>query len=95
VCWRTPRALKPTLQPAAAAWTKQFGSARPLDVRKAPKGSLHDRLILLDRKDVWLLGQSFNQLATRSNTYLSKADAELAAMKIAAYEAAWGSAPPL
>jgi hypothetical protein len=89
------KALKPTLKPAVEAWKKQFGPARPLEARKAPKGSLHDRLILIDRTDVWLLGQSFNQLATRSNTYLSKADPELARMKIDAYDQIWGASAPI
>ena len=44
---------------------------------------------------VWLLGQSFNQLATRSNTYLQKADPELAQMKLDAYEAIWLASPLL
>ena len=89
------KALKPTLKPAVEAWGKQFGPARPLEARKAPKGALHDRLILIDRTDAWLLGQSFNQLATRSNTYLSKADQELARMKIDAYDQIWAASAPL
>jgi hypothetical protein len=89
------KALKPTFKPAVEAWGKQFGPARPLQARKAPKGSLHDRLILIDRTDVWLLGQSFNQLATRSNTYLSKADPELTRMKIDAYDQIWDASTPL
>lgn len=85
------KSLKSTLRPAVETWEKQFGETQPLAARKAPKGSLHDRLIVIDKKDVWLLGQSFNALATRSNTYLQKADAELARMKIDAYEALWGA----
>lgn len=88
------RALKPTLKPAVEAWGRQFGPTGPIEVRAAPRRTLHDRLILIDKGTVWLLGQSFNQLATHSNTYLSKADPELAAMKIEAYDQIWdGSAP--
>jgi hypothetical protein len=89
------KSLKPTLKPAAEAWAAQFGPRRPLEVRRTPKGALHDRLIVLDRKDVWLLGQSFNQLATRSNTYLAKAPDELAELKVHAYEAVWQQSRPL
>lgn len=89
------KTLKPTLVPAAERWIKQFGAARPLEVRAAPKGELHDRLIFLDRSVVWVLGQSFNQLATRSHTSLMKADPELGKMKIAAYEKSWGAASPI
>lgn len=87
--------LKSTLGPAVKAWIEQFGPARPLTARAAPKGSLHDRLILIDAKHVWLIGQSFNALATRSHTYLSKLEPEPAQMKIDAYEALWGSSTPL
>ena len=89
------QALKPSLQPSAEAWGRQFGQSRPLEVRVAPKSSLHDRLLLIDAKEVWLLGQSFNHLATRSNTYLQKADPEFAQMKLDAYEAIWLASPLL
>lgn len=89
------KSLKPTLKPATEAWVKQFAALRPLEVRVAPKGMLHDRLIFLNRSVVWVLGQSFNQLATRSHTSLMKADAELAKLKVNAYETIWSSAIPL
>jgi hypothetical protein len=60
-----------------------------------PKGSLHDRLILLDRAVVWSLGQSFNQLAVRSPTSLSKVDPETARMKIDHYDLLWAASTPL
>ena len=62
------RKLKPTLKPAVDRWIAQFGAARPLEVRVAPETALHDRLIILDGAVVWDIGQSFAQLATRSNT---------------------------
>ena len=80
------RETKPSLKPAAELWQEQFGTKRPIEVRAAHKGTLHDRLILIDRTTAWLLGQSFNHLATHSNTYLAQADPELAQMKIYAYE---------
>lgn len=86
---------KPTLKPTAVAWVKQFGSTRPLEVRVARKGELHDRLIFLDNSVVWVLGQSFNHLATRSHTSLIKADQDLAAMKITAYEQIWSASTSL
>jgi hypothetical protein len=89
------RTHKPTLKPAAERWVEQFGVTRPLEVRVAPSRSLHDRLIFLDSKEVWVLGQSFNALAVRSPTSLLKADPELAKMKIDAYGQIWDAATPL
>lgn len=80
------------LRPAVERWRKQFETSRPLSVRVVPDASLHDRLILVDGLEAWLLGQSFNGIAQRSPTSVVRVDAELAAQKIAAYNAAWESA---
>jgi hypothetical protein len=87
---------KASLQPAAQHWTKQFGALRPLEVRLAPARALHDRLIQVDGSTVWVLGQSFKDLAARSHTSLVRIiDAEAAALKIAAYEGLWQTSTPL
>lgn len=85
---------KPTLKPAADRWIKQW-PARPLAVRLAPKKALHDRMIVIDGVVVWGLGQSFNRLAERAHTSLTKMDAETAGRKISVYSAMWDSAAPL
>jgi hypothetical protein len=87
--------VKPGLKPAAQAWAQQYGAARPLEVRLAIKNTMHDRLILVDGKTVWLLGQSFNKLADRAHTSISRVDADLANLKLAAYATMWGAASPL
>ena len=85
---------KPTLKPAADRWIKQW-PARPLAVRLAPDRTLHDRMIVIDGVVVWSLGQSFNRLAERAHTSLTKMDSETAERKISVYSAAWDSATPL
>lgn len=77
--------IKPTLQPAAEAWIKQYSISRPLQVRLAPAASLHDRLIILDDKIVWDVSQSFNDLAARSHATLSKSSSDIASMKVDSY----------
>ena len=77
---------KPSLKPAMENWISQFGPKRPLEVRMATPKSLHDRLIIVDRKQVWDIGQSFNKLASRSHTSLGRSDDETARMKIEAYD---------
>jgi hypothetical protein len=86
---------KPGLKPVAAAWSEQYGRGRPLEVRLAPARSLHDRIILIDGKEAWTLGQSFNALAKRSPTSLVRTDPETAALKAAAYGELWAAAKPL
>lgn len=87
--------LKVGLKPAAEAWIAQYGSLRPLEVRKTAKGLLHDRVIILDGKIAWSVGQSFNHLAERSPTTLGKVDADTTSLKIPAYEDMWKQATSL
>ena len=55
-----------SLKPAAERWPQQM--KQPLDVRLGAPRSLHDRLILIDGKTAFVLGQSFKDLATRAHT---------------------------
>ena len=91
----TESRYKHSLKPAAERWAKQFGTLRPLLVRLAPDKKLHDREIFIDGDKAWNVGQSFKDLATRSLTALSLADAELGARKIAAYQDIWSNSTPL
>jgi hypothetical protein len=54
--------LKPTLKPAVDRYAEQFGSARSLEVRVGPKKSLHDRLIFVDNKKVYTMGNPSTNL---------------------------------
>lgn len=83
---------KPSLAPAIAKWQAQHGSTRPLTCKLAPPRSLHDRLIIVDDKDVWTVGQSFNALARRAPTSFTKTDADTAVLKLAAYGDIWANA---
>ena len=87
---------KPALLPAAKAWLQQYGQARPLEVRLAPEHGIHDRLIIVDDRDAWTVGQSFNALAKHAPTSMGRvADPETAEMKIAAHRSIWMAADPL
>lgn len=86
---------KAGLAPAMRAWAEQYGDRRPLDIRLAYARSLHDRLIIVDKRAVWSLGQSFNALGTRSPTALVRINEETAQLKIQAYDQLWTSATPL
>lgn len=87
--------VKPTLEPAAKHWYKQFGDDRPLEIRLAQSRSLHDRLIIVDQETAWSLTQSFKDFANRAHGSILKADPETTALKIEAYTAMWNNARPL
>lgn len=87
--------VKPTLKPAADKWVQQYGQTRPLEARLAPAKSLHDRLIINDGCDAWILTQSLKDFAKRSPATIQKADAGLAILKVQAFSAIWSAAAPL
>lgn len=87
--------VKPTLAPAVEKWSAQFKGVRPLEVRLAPARSLHDRLIVVDETEAWSLTQSLKDFAQRAHGSVLKADAETAALKIAAYSDLWIAARPI
>ena len=89
------KSVKPTLKPAATRWVAQYGQNRPLAVKLAPQGALHDRLVVADRTTAWVLTQSLNAFAARSPATVVRVDDGTAALKIAAYEGLWQSATPL
>lgn len=80
---------KAALAPALKHWVQQYGENRPLEGRLAPDRSLHDRLIIVDERESWSLGQSFNALAARAPTSLIRADPETAQLKIQAHNLIW------
>jgi hypothetical protein len=85
---------KSTLGPHSRAWATQY-PGRPMTVRLAPARTLHDRIIIADAADVWVLTQSFNAFASRSPASIVRVDPETAALKIDAYDMMWNSATPL
>jgi hypothetical protein len=86
--------LQKNLRPAATRWAEQNGAAHPLEVRVTPRRKLHDRLIIVDQKVVWLVSQSFKDLAARAHASIVRAD-DIADLKIYAYAEHWAEARPL
>jgi hypothetical protein len=80
------------LPPAVKRWEQQYGSARPLRTKLAQRGKLHDRSIMIDGVDAWVLTQSFNAFAESAHGMIVQVDRETAALKITAYEELWQSA---
>lgn len=89
-----PATAKPGLRPAVERWRSQY-SSRPLEVRLAPQRSLHDRVIIVDDKQPWILTQSFNALAARSPASIVRVDGDAVPLKLEAYKQLWATATPL
>ena len=84
--------MRASLNPMAKRWVEQYGGARPLALRATAPRSLHDRLLIIDTADAWILTQSFKDFARRSPATLQRSDIETAKMKIGAYEEIWATA---
>ncbi|MGR3700672.1 MAG: hypothetical protein ACU0A4_01180 [Paracoccaceae bacterium] len=88
--------LKSALLASSQKWNANPSRSTPeVETRIAPSGSLHDRLIMLDNKEVWLVSQSLKDIGKRSAASVTRADAELAALKSNAYTALWQDSLPL
>ena len=75
---------------AAAKWASDtISQARSVEFRYAQAGSLHDRLIIIDKANVWLISQSIKDIAKKSPASILKADPELANIKADHYLAVW------
>jgi hypothetical protein len=85
---------KRSLASATRRWQQQFGDTRPLFVRLAPAGTMHDTLILVDGTQAWALGQPFGQLTKLDHMTLVRIPAEAASPLIAACAAKWDAAAP-
>lgn len=85
----TAQALNTALPPAITAWRKQH-EKRPLELRVTPtKGTLHDRLVIVDTASAWTLTQSFNAFAKRSPASIILSDPEISKVKFEAYQELW------
>lgn len=84
------------LSAAFVKWrSDSLGAEKPVEFRYAPERSLHDRLVIIDRAKVWLVSQSFKDIAARSPASLLQADPEMAAMKVAHYTDLWAQGTPI
>lgn len=71
-----------------------IGKDHPVELRYAPDRSLHDRMVIIDQKQVWLVSQSLKDIAARSPASLTPADPELAGLKAAHYDQLWSQSAP-
>jgi hypothetical protein len=87
--------VKPSLAPAAKRWVAQFGDVRHLEVRLAEARAMHDRAIIIDGKEAWIITQSFKDFAKTAHGSIAKTDPDSTALKIEAYHFLWEASAPL
>ena len=67
----------------------RISEAKSVEVRYASAKALHDRLIIIDSRESWLVSQSIKDIAQRSPASVMRAEAELGRMKAEHYEELW------
>ena len=75
----------------AARHATQYGTA--IEIRRSRE--LHDRLVIVDNSDCWVVGASVKDAAAKSATYLLPLPPELAEAKRDIYSAVWDRAEVL
>ena len=76
------------LKPALSAFVAQ--SKRAVEARHA--AALHDRVVFVDERSAWVLGQSIKDAARTKATYLAPLTSDVASLKLKHYE--YGSPRP-
>lgn len=86
----------PALLATAGKWARDAASKGcPVELRYAPNGALHDRLIIIDGHEVWLVTQSLKDIAKRSPASVSRAESEVGKLKAQHYDSVWQQSTPL
>jgi hypothetical protein len=88
----TTKTKHTTLLTVAAEKWRSTHHNRPLDVRFSPYASIHDRIIAVDKREVWIVTQSLKDLATNAPATVTRFDEDLTPRKLEAYEQIWARA---
>jgi hypothetical protein len=80
-----------TLSPAL----QKFISQKKMVVEVRSSQKIHDRVIFIDGRSCWVLGQSIKDAAKTKPTYLAPLSADTSQLKKAEYEQIWTAATPI
>lgn len=88
--------LHPGLSSAAQKWANdETMKSKHVEIRYVPNNALHDRLVILDGLQTFLISQSLKDIAKRSPASVSRADPELSRMKFSHYTSLWNESTTL
>lgn len=91
----TTNRSRPQIEPLAQAWRAQYNKDRPLEVRLIDNKRMHDRYIIIDGREAWKLGQSFNQLAEKSATTITREPTEIERQVLDEWDGHWATGTPV
>lgn len=74
---------------------KAFAIQKSMAVEIRSSSALHDRVVFVDDRSCWVLGQSLKDAAKTKPTYLAPLAADAFQLKREAYEAIWATGQPL
>jgi hypothetical protein len=77
-----------TLRPAVA----KFVAQKTMSIEVRTSNALHDRVVFIDGRTCWVLGQSIKDAARLKPTYLAPLSSDAATLKRADYETIWTGA---
>jgi hypothetical protein len=81
------------LQPALEKWNATHAT-RPVTLRVAATGTIHDRVMCIDGGTAWIITQSLKDFGAKAPATIMRFDDILTADKIAAYEKLWTQTQP-
>ena len=87
LCGKNTAALKPAIS--------KFTQQTKTKVEARTSEAIHDRVVFIDGRSCWVLGQSIKDAARAKPTYLAPLDASTTDLKKAEYEKIWNSAMPV
>jgi hypothetical protein len=79
------------LGPAVA----KFAAQSSIAIEARCSDAIHDRLLFLDERSCWVLGQSIKDAAVAKPTYLAPLDGQTTSFKKNFYEDIWGKGMPI
>lgn len=80
---------KSSLEAASERWSKDRQPAQPLQTRTVDQKLLHDRLLLFNKSEVFLVSQSFKDIGAKSPASVQRASPAIAESKVDFYEDIW------
>ena len=85
------RTVSSSVKSTLAAFTKQHATR----VEMRTTNAIHDRVVFVDGRACWVLGQSIKDAAKNKPTYLLPLSEDIAQLKLSHYEPIWNAANAL
>jgi len=81
--------------PAVKAGLAKFQEQSQMNVEVRASNLIHDRVVFIDGRSCWVLGQSIKDAAKTKPTYIAPIATDTMQLKLADYEKIWATAAPI